>query len=160
MKHSQNTKQEESPPKEQRQERKTMEDTLDAQEELLHFIWLKRKNNDWVHMEEQNHFTKLIAHSILTTGNWRQAVYEDGNNKILLGPFHVFLLNLRDIHRNRVIIERFSYHKEVDIKVLWQIALDELKYLFPAAMEESWMRSQESFKGGAAQSYDFSVSDK
>ena len=142
--------------KSEKQIRLTFEDTIRAQSDLRAMIWKKYKENDFIHIPEQKEYIELLNKSFLSNGNWRIAFYEQDNLKIPLGPVHTLCLKMTFIFGNKVKLKRYDFIKVIDIKEIWKIVLDEMPFIFVAALEESLKTSAETPRGEERQAFDWS----
>ena len=138
-----------------RQIRLTYEDTINTQEKLRTFVWTKFKKNDFVHMGEESEYLKLLHKAFRSQGNWRIAYYVHGNMKIPLNPVHSFAMRLCFVYSPRLSIERYDVVLEIDIKEMWSILLEEMFFIFPAALEEALKISGEVFMGEERESFEW-----
>jgi len=142
--------------KRERQIRLTFEDTMRAQSELRAMIWKKYRDNDFIHYPEQKTYIELLNKSFLSNGNWRIAFYEQGNLKIPLGPVHTLCLQMAFTFGHKVKLKRYEFEKDIDIKEIWKIVLDEMPFIFVAALEESLKTSAETPRGEERAAFDWS----
>jgi len=142
--------------KNEKQIRFTFEDTIQNQDKLRDFVWKKYRTNDFVHIPETKEYINMLNKSFLSNGNWRIASYEQGNLKIPLGPVHSFGMQLAFVFSNKVNLHRYEFSKEIEIKELWKVLLDEMPFIFVAALEESLKISAETPRGEDRASFDWS----
>jgi len=139
----------------EKQIRLTFEDTIQCQNKLQELLWQKFKNNDFVHIPEQKEYIDLVNKSFLSNGNWRFCYYNEGNLKIPLGPVHTVCLKMMFVYGPKVKVTRYDFVKVIEIKEIWKIILDELPFIFPAALEESLKTSAETPRGIEASSFEW-----
>ena len=127
----------------EKQIRLTFEDTITAQNELEKFIWDKYQKNKFIVEDEREYYINLLSKAFLSKGNWRKAKY----GYIKFGGIHTFGLEMAFIFDTKLKIRRFDEIFVVDIKDLWKIILDQLKFIFPLALQESLHVSAEVPRG-------------
>lgn len=137
-----------------KQSRATLEDSSHYQHELECFLLSKIKSNDPVFISEKRLYKKLIDNSLLSQGNFRIVFYEEGTQRIPLGNLHTFLIQLGRLKGHTLNIRRFSFEKQVPLSLLWKIAYDELPFVFPSVVQESFHSSTE-FKKFGSEAYEF-----
>lgn len=142
-------------PTSDKQVRLTYEDTINAQEKLRDFVWKKFKHNDFVHMGEESEYIKLLNKAFRSQGNWRIAYYMYQNMKIPLNPVHSFAMRLCFVYSPKVEIERYDVTLEIDIKEMWAILLEEMFFIFPAALEEALKISGEILMGEDREAFEW-----
>jgi hypothetical protein len=106
-------------------------------------------------MGEEKDYITLLDHAFRSQGNWRIASYTYDNMKIPLNPVHSFAMRLCYVYSPKVKIERYDVTLEIDIKELWSIILEEMFYIFPAALEEALKISGEFSKGEEREAFEW-----
>lgn len=145
-----------------RQERKTFEDVVDFQNELLHIIRRKERTKSPLTESESEKVRFLYPRSILSHGSSK--VYFKNSDGRVISFRHIteFIENLLNVRTSKVeLIDGItSIRYVVPIEKLWMVLRNELVYLFPFAREEAIHMSPESITRESATAYKFSLDEK
>lgn len=145
-----------------RQQRKTLEDTIEYQEKLEKMIDRKIKRNAAFNHYEEKDAKFLFKRGILSHGT-SKFYYKHKDGKITRFP-HIssFFAKLVRVRGNKVRLKDGTTGKKytVEIKDLWKALRNELDYLFPFAWEDAVHMSAESYVGEKAEGRKLSLDEK
>ena len=129
---------------------------MKAQERFLEMVHTKAYQNDYVQIGEKTRYRVLLNKAVLGQAQRHWLYYQEGNNKIVLGPAHTVALQLGSLNKNTVKLSRYEFVKIVPISELWKILIAELPFIFPSALEEALKISGDLPKGEEGTSFDWS----
>jgi hypothetical protein len=142
------------------QQRRTLEDTINYQDELLSLVTRKRERNTCLSFEEKEKFMKTYKRAVLSQGAVG-CYFRTRNGKIV--PFHhltELAYYLSTLTCNRVdIIDSDTNHpfdRNLPISDLWKFFEIKLIYVFPYACDEASHMSAEAPIREQTTSYQFS----
>jgi len=145
-----------------RQERKTFEDVVDFQNELLHIVMKKEELKKPLTTTESQKVRFLYPRSILSHGSSRFYFRNDDGRVTCFRHITEFIEDMLTIRTDKVQLLDGTTHTNyvVPIEKLWRALRKELVYLFPYAREEAIHMSPESITREEASAYKFSLDKK
>jgi hypothetical protein len=142
------------------QQRRTLEDTINYQDELLSLAIRKRERNVCLSFEEKETFMKVYKRAVLSQGAVG-CYYRTRNGKIV--PFHhltELAYFLSTLTSNMVDLINYDNNKPFDTNIpisdLWRFFEMKLIYVFPYACDEASHMSAEAPIREQPTSYQFS----
>ena len=150
------------------QERKTREDTKNAQSELREIIRHKYLDNPFLSYEEQQKWLELVDDSVLSKGKWIEFVYDvpDPENynyirKISFGNIKNALKNMmiKEFAINRknefFYINYLGERVKINLRHFWRELYKQVEEVFSLALDEATHMSAESPKRPKRSSYEW-----
>lgn len=135
------------PKKPKRQIRRTAEDTLDAQREILKIVDTKIEKNVSLSTDEEKIFQKLLYQSILSRLSYPVTFRAFDDRVVHLGTMYTFydILMSQKGAREVIIVDRRSGTRYITPYVeLWKCFKTYILKLFPYAIEEAIHMSAEA----------------
>jgi hypothetical protein len=149
------------PEKKPMQVRRTLEDVIKFQNDLLQIVRTKRQNNSCLSFSERDTFLSLFTKSVLSQGSIK-CLYRTRKGTIV--PFHhltelAYLLSEQTTNYVNIINDdtKGIYENNIPISELWKFFERKLIYVFPYACDEASHMSAEAVIHESPTSFNFSA---
>jgi hypothetical protein len=149
------------PEKKPMQVRRTLEDVIKFQNELLSIVKTKRQNNACLSFSERERFLSLFTRAVLSQGSIK-CLYRTRQGTIV--PFHhltelAYILSEQTTNYINIINDdtKGIYERNLPISELWKFFERKLIYVFPYACDEASHMSAEAVLQEPPTSFTFSA---